>query len=161
MPQEVRVFAEGTLRWVQASGSALTWQTASAPISGLVGFVQAGFSFNDINRDYATIMDRGVPSHHKLVRTNPIEARFTVMAGVTADYPDGIVATASGTTTRQYHLEFRQNGPEGGGPTAIYYQLHHIVTLTREHTEQEEGNQLAFSVRALSAIGPTGSGYLS
>ena len=156
MPQEVRVLAEGSLRWVQSSGSALTWQTASAPISGLLGFVQAGLSFNDINREYATVMDRGVPSHHKLVRTNPIEVTFTVLQGITADYP--VLATASGHTVIEANLEFKMLGPE---QSAQYYQFHKAVLVTRTLTEQDEGNQLAWTWRALSAIGPTASGYLS
>ena len=42
MAREARVFAEGTLKWVQASGTGAAWGTASAPGSATVGFVQAG-----------------------------------------------------------------------------------------------------------------------
>ncbi len=37
---EVRIMSEGTLRYVQGSGSGRTWGTASAPASGLYGYVQ-------------------------------------------------------------------------------------------------------------------------
>ena len=158
MPQEVRVLQEGTLRWVQSSGTAISWQTASAPQSGLLGFVQAGLTFPDVTREYAQIYDRGAPTMHKLVRTNFVEATFTVLEGITADYPSPIIATASGTTVRGLNLEFRQAGPEG---SAIYYQLIKGVITEQRLTEQDEGNTLAFTVRALTAVGPTASGYLA
>ena len=152
MPQEVRVLAEGTLAWVQASGTG-GWNTASAPASGTIGFVQAGFAFPERSMEFATVSNRGVPSHHKLVRINPLEVSFTVLYGVTADYPAHV--TASGTSTPQVHLEFKQSSPEG---TSIWHELLNCVIPQRAFTEQDEGNQLAFTVRAISSIGPTASG---
>ena len=158
MPQEIRVQAEGSLKWVQASGDQFAWQTASSPNSGLLGFVQAGFSFNDINREFVTVSDRGVAYYHKLTKPNmPIDFSFTVLYGITANYP--VIGTASGRSVPEMHMEFRMDSPEGG--VATYYQLLHCVEMTRTLTEQEEGNQYVFNMRAITAIGPTTNGYLS
>ena len=136
-PQEVRVLSEGTLRWVQSSGTGFTFSTASGnPRSGLLGFVQPGFSFNDINREYITVSDRGVAFYHKLTKPNmPIDFSFTVLYGITADYP--VVGTASGRSVAEFHLEFRMDSPEGG--VATYYQLLHCVQMTNTLTEPRRG----------------------
>ena len=153
MPQEVRVFAEGTIRWVQASGTGV-WATASAPASGLMGFVQPGLKFT-VGETYATVSDRGVPKHHKLLGTEPIEGNFTVFSQATADWPRP--ATGSGTTTRAVHLEYKQAAPEG---TPIYGMFINAILLPATLTEAAEGNTYEFPFRAISAIWPTASGYL-
>ncbi len=66
MAREARVFAEGTLKWVQASGTGPAWATASAPASATVGFVQAGVSTNSA-ATIVTVKERGFPHHHKQV----------------------------------------------------------------------------------------------
>jgi hypothetical protein len=45
---ELRTRLEGSLRWVQASGSGNVWATASAPASGVFGYV-TNFTFTDFD----------------------------------------------------------------------------------------------------------------
>ena len=106
MTQEVRTYREGTMRWVQASGRGTSWATASAPQSGLFGFVEAGANFQR-GEEYAAIYNRGVLSHNKLIRALPVEGSFTVLEGVTADWPDNVIGTASGASVKMMHLEFK------------------------------------------------------
>lgn len=153
---EVRVFREGTLRWVQASGTG-AWNTASAPRSGLIGFVQAGFDFVQ-QKDFIQVMDRGVPKHHKLVSVQGGKASFNVLFGVTADYPD--IITSSGVSTPQIHLEFRQQMDEVAAASGLYFQLLNAVELGRKFTEDPQGNKYQINFEYLSSVGPTGSGYL-
>lgn len=158
---EIRVLQEGTLRWVLASGQTGTaWSTAATPTSGLVGFIQPGWTFND-PREYATPEDRGIPSHHKLIRRAPVEASFRVLEGVTADWPIN-VATATGSTVPAFHLEWKQAVPAvEAATTGIYYRIHRCVLLDAPVTEQAEGNVHEFRVRGLIASGPSNTGYLS
>jgi hypothetical protein len=163
MALETRVMREGVLRWVQASGTA-GWATASAPASGTFGYVQAGFTFST-EYDYETIMDRGVPKHHKLKSYKPPEIDIKVLYGITADYPAMI--TASGVSTPQIHLEFKAHDTESAGKdvpfvgTGLYFQLMNCVALTRgKFAEAENGDALDFKYRGLTASTWTGSGYL-
>lgn len=158
---EVRVMQEGTLRWVIASGqTGNAWSTPATPRSGLFGFCQAGFTFND-PREYATVEDRGTPNHHKLVRRAPVEASFRVLEGVTADWPLNL-QTATGSTVPLFHLEWKQAIPATeSNLTAIYYRLHGCVLLDSPVTEQPEGNTREFRVRALLASGPSNTGMIS
>lgn len=166
---EVRTMAEGTLRWVQAgsgTGGAVGngWITASGAATGVIGYVQAGLGFEQAFQAF-TVMDRGTAQHHKVTQINPIEVDFTVLLGVTADYPP--FATASGFTTPQVHLEWKLHMPEVAGKampftgTGIYYQFPNAVLLSRRPGEAENGDTVAFKYRALTVTGPTGSGYLS
>jgi len=154
---EIRVFAEGALRWVQASGAG-GWATASAPQSALVGFVQAGLKANSA-ANIATVKDRGVPSHHKKIGFEPIEVQFTYLAGITANMANP--ATASGASTRQVHLELRSQVDELAAGSAQYYQFMNGALLTRNFTEAENGNNLQETWRFLSMTGPTASGYIA
>jgi len=177
---EIRNWQEGTLRWVEASAgpgiSATGWVTASAvptgtataawgALSGLIGFVQPGWTFN-YAREYAPIEDRGVPTMHKLARVPFVEASFRVLDGVTGDWPTGNTAigpSALGLTNPpQFMVEFKQAIPATeSNLTGIYYQFHGARILDRVHTEQPEGNMVEFRLRALAVQGPTASGYLS
>lgn len=177
---EVRVWREGTLRWVEASAgpgiSATGWVTGAAvatatstaawgALSGLIGFVQPGFTFN-YPREFSTPEDRGTPVMHKWARVPVVEATFRVLDGITGDWPTGNTAigpSALGLTNPpQFHFEFREQIPAvESNLTGIYYQLMGARILDRVHTEQAEGNMVEFRVRAMAVQGPTGSGYLS
>lgn len=157
MSREARVFAEGSLRWVQASGIN-GWATASAPVSALVGFVQAGERFNSA-ANMAVIKERGVPHHHKKLGAEAIEIQFTYLQAVTANIPNP--ATASGVSTKQVHMEIRHQDDEVAAASAQYFQLMNGVRITQGWTEGENGNQLQETWRFLSMTGPTASGYLS
>lgn len=154
--REVRTFAEGTLRWVQASGTG-GWNTAASPISALVGFVQAGTTYTS-GRTVATVMERGAPHHHKFISHEAIEVQFTFLQGVTAN--KAFPATASGVSTPQVHLELRHTVAEDPTVTARYFQFHNAVKVSDGWTEGENGNQWQETWRALAMVGPTASGWL-
>ena len=156
MAREVRVFTEGSLRWVQASGTG-AWTTASAAPTALVGFVQAGMNFNSA-REVVTIMERGSAHHHKITLHPSIDIQFTYLQAVTANMANPV--TASGSTVPAVHFEVRQQDSELA-ITATFFQFHQCVMVSRGWTEAVEGNQLQETWRALSMTGPTASGYLA
>jgi hypothetical protein len=159
MPNEVRVMAEGTLRWVAASASGGGWVTASAPVSsnGPVGFIQAGMSHTSATKR-APISDRGVPSHHKNIGREFGELTITFLEAITANNPALFKTTAGGASLPLIHIEHKATATEDG--SAIYRQYHHCTLLDDKWTEGEEGNQAAQTWRFLSMNGPTASGYL-
>ena len=157
MAREVRTFAEGALRWAQASGTG-GWATASAPATALVGFVQAGMTYNSA-RGVVTVMERGTAHHHKVTTVDPQEIQFTYLQAVTGN--KAAPATASGASTPQVHLELKLTDTELPSVTAQYFQFHNCVKVTEGWTEGENGNQWQETWRALSMIGPTGSGYIA
>lgn len=154
--REVRVFAEGSLRWAQASGTG-GWATASATPTALVGFVQAGMSFTS-GVNLATIYDRGQPHHHKVVSVTPVEVTFDYLLAATANIVQP--ATAIGASTKQAHFELRINATEDSPTSYMYYQFANGVRESIDFTEGEEGNSFAETWRFLSMTGPTASGYL-
>ncbi len=128
----------------------------------MIGFA-AGFTF-DRNDQYVTISNRGIPNHHKRTMRSPVELNFNVIYGVTADYPPrNPYVTASGFSVPGWHLEFKQHTPEIGSglATGIYYQFHNCVEIGDPFSENEAGNTVAFRYRALAAVGPQSTGYLS
>lgn len=157
MAREVRTFAEGALRWVQASGTG-AWGTASGAATALVGFVQAGTNFNSA-RNVATVKDRGVPHHHKNLGQEPVEVTFTYLQAVTANMANP--ATGSGVSTPQAHFELRHTDAEVAAASAQYFQFQNGVMLSRGWTEGEEGNQFQETWRFLAMVGPTASGYIA
>lgn len=157
MAREVRTFAEGALRWVQASGTG-GWQTASAAQSALMGFVQAGLRINSA-RNVQTIMERGIPHHHKVIESTPVEVQFTYLQAVTANMANP--TTASGASTPQAHFELRSTDAEAlSGPSAQWWQFMNGVLVSRGPTEAANGNQIQEIWRFLAMTGPTGSAYM-
>ena len=158
MAQEVRVLSEGTLRWVQSSGTG-GWATASAPASGLLGYVQAGMTFSR-TETYVGIHDRGTPKHFKHTKTEFGKGQFKLLYGITADYPATAI-TASGVSVPQVHLEWRANYTENGTASGIYWQLTNCVIDTPKITEAENGDDATYDFQFVGWVGPTASGYLS
>jgi hypothetical protein len=152
---EVRNFSEGELWWVQASGSGRVWATASAPASGLLGYVQAGFSYTSAAK-YTPIMERGIPDHWKFTERSPIDLSFTMLStgGVPA------AASGSGASVPMIHLELKHKRPEHPG-SAFYEQFHGVPIESLVFKEAAEGNTIDCKFRALGMNGPTGSGFLS
>ena len=60
---EVRTNFEGSLRYVQGSGSGTSWATASAPVTGLIGYV-TNLTWTSA-QDFLVVSDNGVPTHQK------------------------------------------------------------------------------------------------
>lgn len=154
---ETRNQFEGALRWVQASGSGRSWQTASAPASGVFGFV-TNFTFpSALTRE--VISERGVPSHHKLVSVQSIPISFDVQFADTANIPNP--ATASGTTTPMVHLELRMSAPELGATSAIYAQFYGVAFNSKSFTETNPANTQSVQGVALGMSAWNASGYLA
>jgi len=154
---EVRTLREGTLRWVQASGSGTSWATASAPTSGLLGFV------TNFTRTSAQTMepinDRGTLSHWKKADDQPVAVSWDLLYGVTADYP--VWASGSGASVPMIHLEFKATAPEGAaGAGTLWEQFHGVVADQIILTETTPADTYSYTCRALAMNGPTGSGFL-
>lgn len=149
---EIRTMREGTLWWVQASGSGRTFATASAPQSGEFGFVRSmnytsGATIN-------VVSDRGTPDHNKLISRQPIS--LTVNCAWTASVPSA--ASGSGASVPMFHLEYRASAAETP-TTGIYMQFHGVPLVSYQWTEGDE-DTMAFTFQALACNGPTGSGYI-
>jgi hypothetical protein len=155
--REVRTQLEGELRWVQASGTG-TWSTASGAATALMGYVQAGLSTNKV-QNFNTMTDRGVPKHHKRADAPAPEVTFTVLFGITANYPPQI--TASGMSVPAIHLELKMRQDEFVTASGLYYRWIGCVPLSRQFGEAEAGNTLAFSYRALAIDEYAGTGYIA
>lgn len=152
---EVRTHLEGTLRWVQASGSGSAWATASAPASGIFGYVQEGASYTS-GQTITTIMNRGIPDHHKLASKEAITFSFTLLSTGYIPSP----ASGSGASVPMWHMELRESQPENGG-TGIYTQFHGVAVNSVVMTENAAGNTFQVQGVALAMNGPTASGFLS
>ncbi len=152
---EVRVQAEGELRWVQGSGSGLAWLTAASPKSGTFAYVRS-FDFSSAQTHQA-ISDRGVPTHWKHISKTPITVNAN--ADWTGYWPTAL--TASGVSLPLMHLEFVAREDELGiTPTGRYIQFLGVVTDNMQVTENENADTIAFTFQALALIGPAATGYL-
>lgn len=151
---EVRVMAEGVLRIVPASGSGTAWVTGTGAAGVVLGYVQS-FTYTSANT-LQTIMDRGIPTHHKETQKNPIQATFTLLS--TGIFPTAV--SAGGHTVPMYHIEHVQRAPERGAASGFYHQFFGCAVTQRQFTEAAAGNTIAFTTVALGMNGPTASGYL-
>lgn len=149
---EVRNLAEGVLYWVQSSGSGRTWATASAPQSGLFGFVQS-MTFTSAQR-LAAAVNRGVPDHWKHIGRDPIN--LTVTFAWTGATP--VASSGASASVPMWHLEYKADYPEAAG-TASYYQFHGVVVQSQQFTEGDQ-DTVQFTMQALAMNGPTASGYM-
>ena len=84
--REARNYPEGALRWIQASGTG-AWNTGSAAISGLMGFVQPGAAYTSA-QTVQTVMERGSAHHHKVTQQPPGTVTFAYLQAVTANKPE-------------------------------------------------------------------------
>lgn len=151
---EVRVQGEGSLWWVQASGSGRTWATASAPASGLIGFC-TDFTFKSALK-VITVKDRGVPDHHKNVGRDPIDISFGFLW--TGSNP--AAATASGASLPMVHLEYKAQRPELATASGYYYQFFGVPLESLDFSEAEEGNTVKMMGKALGMASAV-SGYIT
>jgi len=160
MSAEVRVLAEGTFRIVQQSGSGLTWATASAPASGLMGFVQNGMSITSAQK-IETIMERGKPAMQKVIESSPIKvAMKNLISYQTGKSLPFTMLTASGSTVPMFLGEWKQAAPEIGATSALYYQFYGCAIESLKLTEDAKGDNNDWQFVALAMNGPTASGYL-
>lgn len=151
---EVRVMAEGTLRYVQGSGIGRTWATASAPASGLLAFIQS-FSYTSAQTEL-TVKERGIPDHHKITEKNAIEISFECLW--TGVFPSAL--TASGASVPMWHLEHKALAGEIGASSGFYHQFYGAVLTNAQFTEQSDGNRIQLDFVALAMNSNTASGYL-
>lgn len=152
---ETRNPREGTLRWVQGSGSGAAWATASAPTSGLIGYVTN--MTRTIAQTMEPVMQRGTPTHWKKVDDQAVALSWDLLWGVTGDYP--VFASGSGASVPLLHLEFKATAPEA--LAGIWEQYHGVVADSIALTETNPVNTQTWTCRALSACASTASGYLS
>ncbi len=145
--------SEGALRWVQASGVGSSWATASAPASGLLGFVRS-FGFTSAQQ-ITTVPDRGIPNHHKITRKDPVSVTFNF--AWTGAIP--VAASGTGASVPMFHLEFRSNEPENGG-SGRFYQFYGCPIQQFQFSEGEQENTFAYTLPALGMSGANASGYL-
>lgn len=159
---EVRIAAEGQLRFVQASGYTGVMTTASGAVSKLVAYcseLRANFQ----PPTFTWIRDRGVLSHVK--RTNdggPYEwdARCLVVNSATLLTIASGLGTASGASVVKVHAEYKSITNEDSTLTALYYQLYHAVLTELNLEEAEDGNVYRVKFQGWSAVLGTASGYL-
>lgn len=151
---EIRVMSEGTLRFVQASGTGRTWATGAAAPNGLLAFVQS-FTYSS-GQTVTTIRERGIPDHHKITEKMPIEVSFECLW--TGVFPSAL--TSSGATVPMWHLEHKAAAAEIGATSAFYNQFFGAALQSVEWNEQAEGNRIQLSFIALAMNGNTASGYL-
>ena len=155
MSNEARTQKEGSLWWVQSSGSGRAWATATGPASGLVGLA-SDFGFTSA-RQIVAVMERGVPNHWKEQSVDAIQANFTMRWTGSAAVP---TATGSGASMPMFHYEYRANRPEDGG-SGYYYPFMGVPTQSVQFTEAADGSTIAMTLQALAMIGPSVTGYLS
>jgi hypothetical protein len=151
---EIRNYAEGELRWVQASGVS-GWVTGVNALTGLIGYIQAGFTYSDVIQS-VVISDRGIPKHHKTQSRIPPELNFTVLYGLTAQYPTSVV---QGASVAKIHFEMKMNEREVG--SSNYIRFTDCVKLSEQFTEAENGNTLQWVYRALSVSDLSNSSLMS
>jgi hypothetical protein len=154
---EVINLYEGSLVWVQASGHpTAAWQTASAPPSGVMGFVESMTLTSA--RTIATQMERGRPRHHKVQSKEAPELQITYRwtgYGITG------TLTASGATMPMVNFEYRGSQTNlGAAPTGRYFQMWGAALVTRTFTEGAEFNQAQETWRLLGFSGENNSGYM-
>lgn len=154
---EIRTFSEGSLRWVQQSGSGLSWATGTTPPSGLLAFVREGATYNSA-QTVITVMERGRPSHQKIVEYAPIDISFDLLLLNSASLPNAL--TASGTTTPMIMLEHRASAAELGA-SGIYHQFYGVAYKGLKFSEAKDGDKDSLTFVALAMTGPTASGFLS
>ena len=160
---EVRNFPEGSMRWVQASGTGTlggtAFATASAPTNALVGYVREGLAYTSA-REFTTVMERGLPSHHKFTQATPPEVTFDFLNAVTANKPP-VDVTGAGVSVPSIHVELKSDAPELGSDSAVYYYFTQGVVINDNLTENNDGNSNSMTIRFLTMFGPTATGYLS
>lgn len=144
MSNEVFNMREGELSWVSASGNSNAWATGTTPPSGVaIAFVR-DFSWESA-RTINTVMNRGVPHHHKVVDQQPISLSvgygFTGAQGI-PDYP--------------VHLQFKVSD----GTNSAFWMFNHARRSNHAFAEAAEENTLTDTYVALGMIEATASGYL-
>ena len=160
---EVRVAAEGELRFVQASGFSGAWATASGAAGKRLAFASE-LRANFQPPAMAWIRDRGVLSHAK--RTNDggpyeFEARSLVVnTGTLLTVVEGL-GTASGASVKKVHIEYKSLTREDATISAVWSMGHHCVLMEHGFEEGEEGNVYRLRFECQSAVHPTASGYLA
>lgn len=153
---EVRNALEGSLAWVQASGSGTAWATASAATGRVFSYVR-NMSWTS-GETIQAVMDRGIPTHNKLVNKQAIQVSCTVAYGATAEYPTN--ASGSGASVPMVHLELKQKAPEVGSGSGVWYQFFGVPVSQLQFNEGDNENTLALTLNGLAMNGPTASGYL-
>ncbi len=153
---EVKVRAEGTLKFAQASAATAlaAWTTATSAPTGLFAFIR-NFRYTSAQR-LVTPDERGRPHHHKVAGQDPIQITFQALW--TGGMPSAL--TASGSTVPQLHLEFKATEGEVASSTGRFMQFFGCALENVAFSENDDGDTIDLTYRALGMNGPTGSGYM-
>lgn len=156
---EARIQAEGSLWWVQASGSGRTWATAASPASGLMGLV-TDFSFTS-GATVTTIMERGLPHHNKISERARIEPSVSFLWTGTHAMPSAV--TGTGASVPMFHLEFKatRNEDGTGAGSGYYFQFMGAAMQSFDFKEAKEGDNITMKFACLAMSGANVSGFLS
>lgn len=155
---EVRTLQEGTLWWVMASGSGNTWGTASAPTSGLFGYVT--------KMDWTSAMEfkeqieRGVPIHWKAGNKKTIDLNVSFLH--TGTHPTAV--SGSGASVPMFHIEHKATEGERSTTytnTGRWIQFYGCPIHSIKWGENKDGNTLDLQLKAIAMGAFTGSGYLT
>lgn len=135
---------EGILSWVSASANTSGWSTAASSPSGIAIAYVRDFGITS-GRTVNTVMNRGVPDHHKRVDATPLNLNLTY--GYTGDsIPDYHV-----------HLELFMSGQNGA---SAFHQVHNAIRTQHDFGEVPEENTYTDTFVAVSMTESTASGYL-
>jgi hypothetical protein len=116
------------------------------------------FSFTS-GATITTIMERGIPNHHKLTERARIEPSVSFLWTGTNALPSA--ATGTGASVPMFHLEFKAIRPEDFAGSGYYYQFYGAALQSFDFKEAKEGDNLSLKFACLAVNGPTASGYLS
>lgn len=154
---EVTVPREGTLWWVEASGTARgAWSTGTTPPSGLIGIFDS-FTYKSA-QDIETIYNRGMPDHDKITKNNRVDLSVNLLVtGGTPPKP----TNNYGATVPAYHLQARYSAEHKGAGSAHYMMFMGVPFESIDFSEGEKANTYKISTHALGMIGPTASGYIA
>lgn len=154
MPEVIN-FKNSVLALAVGNGSGRTWSTAAGAASTVFAFVQS-MSWSS-GRDIATIMDRGVPNHHKEIRRNPIELELEVFW--TGGFPGNPVTGASASVSH-YNVELMAITDNATART--WYQFFGAAPTNTQFRSQDgnDADTFTLTMRALAMNGPTASGYI-
>jgi hypothetical protein len=138
---------------VAASGSGTAWGTASAPASGLFGYVRS-FTFTS-GATYQAISERGVPTHWKELDKQPVQGAVTF--DWTGTYPTAV--SGASASVPMVHMEYIARAPELSN-SGRFYQFYGVVFQSEAFTEGAPSN-INLTFQALGMSGANGSGYLA
>ena len=144
--------ADGHFGLVAASGISGGWVTAASPpysASPLLYF--EGLSVTSA-RQVTTVMDRGVPAHHKVTQRNPLQLSFSYLH-----------TGGPGIPLMLLHSQFAADAEDLSYSTIAqrdFTYFTHCIVANQDLAEQPENNMVNVTMHALTMF-HTGTAYLA